>query len=132
MWFKCAWRRYRMWIFYSHFLDSLLVYKNKCYLPVYLDNCFYKLANKQMTGFLDENVFWRLDIINAIELHKLITIELIKAKKLILLNVTTVKNVWYFIIGFSIMVYNINILYAMVLIIVALFITLANMNQWIY
>ena len=38
-------------------IDSLLVYENKYYLQVYLDNCVYKTANKQMTGYLDENLF---------------------------------------------------------------------------
>ena len=37
--------------------DSLLVYENKCYLQVYLDNCAYKIVNKKMTDYLDENVF---------------------------------------------------------------------------
>ena len=37
--------------------DSLLKYENKCYLQVYLDNCAYKIANKQMTDYLDENFF---------------------------------------------------------------------------
>ena len=31
------------------FIDSLLVYDNKYYLEVYLDNCAYKIVNKQMT-----------------------------------------------------------------------------------
>ena len=38
-------------------VDSLFVYKNKYYLQVYLDNCAYKIANKQMTGYLDDNLF---------------------------------------------------------------------------
>ena len=38
-------------------IDSLLVYKNKCYLQIYLDNCAYKIVNKQMTDYLDENLF---------------------------------------------------------------------------
>ena len=37
-------------------IDSLLVYKNKCYLQVYLDNCAYKIANKQMADYLDDNL----------------------------------------------------------------------------
>ena len=37
--------------------DSLLVYNKKCYLQVYLDNCAYKIVNKQMTDDLDENRF---------------------------------------------------------------------------
>ena len=39
------------------FIDSLLVYENKYYLQVYLDNCTYKIVNKQMTNYLDENIF---------------------------------------------------------------------------
>ena len=38
-------------------IDSLLVNDNKYYLQVYLDNCAYKIANKQVTDYLDENVF---------------------------------------------------------------------------
>ena len=38
-------------------IDSLLVYDNKYYLQVYLDNCAYKIVNKQMTDYLDENFF---------------------------------------------------------------------------
>ena len=38
-------------------IDSLLVFENKYYLQVYLDNCAYKIANKQMTDYLDYNVF---------------------------------------------------------------------------
>ena len=37
--------------------DSLLAYENKCYLQVYLDNCVYKIVNKKMADYLDENVF---------------------------------------------------------------------------
>ena len=38
-------------------IDSLLVFENKYYLQVYLDNCVYKIANKQMTYYLDDNLF---------------------------------------------------------------------------
>ena len=38
-------------------IDSLLVYKNKYYIQVYLDSCTYKILNKQMTDYLDENLF---------------------------------------------------------------------------
>ena len=38
-------------------VDSLLLYQNKCYLQVYLDNCAYKIANKTMTDYLHENLF---------------------------------------------------------------------------
>ena len=36
-------------------IDYLLVYENKYYLQVYLDNCAYKSVSKQMTDYLDEN-----------------------------------------------------------------------------
>ena len=38
-------------------IDYLLVYKNKCYLQVYLDSCAYNIVNKEMTDYLDENLF---------------------------------------------------------------------------
>ena len=38
-------------------IDSLPLYKNKNYLLVHLDNCAYKIANKQMADYLDENLF---------------------------------------------------------------------------
>ena len=38
-------------------IDSVLVYKNKHYLQVYLGNCAYKIANRQMTDYLDDNLF---------------------------------------------------------------------------
>ena len=37
-------------------IDSLLVYDMKYYLQVYLDNCPYKIVNKQMTDCLDDNL----------------------------------------------------------------------------
>ena len=36
------------------FIDFILVYENKYYLQVYLDNCAYETANKQTTNYLDE------------------------------------------------------------------------------
>ena len=38
-------------------VDPLLVCENKYYLQVYLDNCAYKIANKQMADYLGENLF---------------------------------------------------------------------------
>ena len=38
-------------------IDSLLVYDIEYYLQVYLDNCTYKIVNKQMTDYFDENLF---------------------------------------------------------------------------
>ena len=50
-----------MRIFYSlpsiFLCDSVLVYENKYYLQVYLDICADRNVNKQMTDYLDENVF---------------------------------------------------------------------------
>ena len=46
-----------MRIFYSISIDSLLVYDSKYYLQVYLNNCAYKIVNKQRTDYLDENLF---------------------------------------------------------------------------
>ena len=38
-------------------INSLLAYDNKYYLQVYLDNCPYKIVNKQMADYVDENIF---------------------------------------------------------------------------
>ena len=38
-------------------IDSLLVYETKYYLQVYLNNFAYKIVNKQMTYYLDHNLF---------------------------------------------------------------------------
>ena len=38
-------------------IDFLLVYKKKYYLQVYLDNNAYKIANKQMSNYLVDNLF---------------------------------------------------------------------------
>ena len=38
-------------------IDSLVIYDNKCYFQVYLANCAYKTVNKEMTGYLDDNLF---------------------------------------------------------------------------
>ena len=38
-------------------IDSLLKYKSKSYLQVYLDKMCLEIANKQMTDYLDEYVF---------------------------------------------------------------------------
>ena len=36
-------------------IDSLLVYKNKFYLQLYLDSCAYKIVDNGMIDYLDEN-----------------------------------------------------------------------------
>ena len=38
-------------------INSLLSYDKKYYIQAYLDNCVYKIVNKQMTDYLDENLF---------------------------------------------------------------------------
>ena len=38
-------------------IESLLVYENKNYLRVYLDNCAYKILNKQIINYPDKNLF---------------------------------------------------------------------------
>ena len=47
------------------YIDSLLLYNKRYYFQVYSDNCAYKIVSKQMTDYLEENLFWSLDIINA-------------------------------------------------------------------
>ena len=37
------------------FINSLLVYENKFYLQLYLANCAYKIVDKQMIEYLDED-----------------------------------------------------------------------------
>ena len=36
-------------------IDSLLVYENKYYLQVYLENCTYKIVDKRMIDYLGES-----------------------------------------------------------------------------
>ena len=36
---------------------SFIVNKTKYYLQQYLDNCDYKITNKQMTDYIDKNLF---------------------------------------------------------------------------
>ena len=38
------------------YIDSLLVYVNKYYVQVYLDNCAYKNVDKWMIDYLGENL----------------------------------------------------------------------------
>ena len=38
-------------------IDSLLVYENKYYLKVYIENCGYKIIDKQVTDYVDDNLF---------------------------------------------------------------------------
>ena len=38
-------------------IDFLLVYESKYYLKLYLDNCPYKIVDKQMIYYPDDNLF---------------------------------------------------------------------------
>ena len=38
-------------------IDSLLIYENKYYLQVHIEKIAYKIANKQMTDYLDGTLF---------------------------------------------------------------------------
>ena len=37
-------------------INSSLVYENRYYRQVFLDNCAYKIVSKQMTAYLDFNL----------------------------------------------------------------------------
>ena len=39
------------------YINSVLVYKNKYYLQLYLVNCAYEIFDEQMIGYLDNNLF---------------------------------------------------------------------------
>ena len=43
--------------FQSFLLIFFIVFENKYYLQVYLDNCAYRIAKKQMTDHPDKNHF---------------------------------------------------------------------------
>ena len=34
-------------------IDSLHVYENKYYLKIYLDNCSYRIVDKQIIGYIE-------------------------------------------------------------------------------
>ena len=42
-------------------IDFLLVYDEKFFQKIYLDNCSYKIMDKQMTDYLDNNLFETAD-----------------------------------------------------------------------
>ena len=42
---------------FYHFCRFIAFLKNRYYLQVYLDNCAYAIVDKQMTDYLDENLF---------------------------------------------------------------------------
>ena len=77
------------------FIVFLLFYKNKYYLEVHLDNCIYKVVERQIIDYLSEFSFETDE--ESFLLNRpckcFITIELIYGKKLMLLKVITVKNV---------------------------------------
>ena len=54
--YKAIWTKIECESFTVISIDSLLVYE-KYYLQVHLENCAYKIANKQMTDYLDYNLF---------------------------------------------------------------------------
>ena len=43
--------------FIIFFIDSLLGYENKYYLQIYLEDCAYKIVDKQIIDCLDDNRF---------------------------------------------------------------------------
>ena len=58
-----------MWIFYSHFCLFFTCLQKQIYLQVYLDNCAYKIVDKQMIDISWWKSFWnwlRLDHINVV------------------------------------------------------------------
>ena len=57
MWFKCPDDRVECESFTISSIDSLLVSDNKFYMEVYLNNLAYKIADKEMTDYLDDNIF---------------------------------------------------------------------------
>ena len=65
-------------------IDSLLVYKNKYYPQVHLDNCAQKIIDKRMINYLDENPFETDEsyVLMSRSYKCCTTIELIKAKEL--------------------------------------------------
>ena len=44
--------------------SSLLVYKYKYYLQVYLGNCAYKIMDKQMIDYVDNHIFHSCQFFN--------------------------------------------------------------------
>ena len=38
-------------------INALLVYENKFHLQLYLDNCAYKIVDKEIIGYLGDNNF---------------------------------------------------------------------------
>ena len=55
------------------FVDYLLVYENKYYLQVYLDNCADKNVYMGMIEYLDDNSFETDELINVVIMIELIS-----------------------------------------------------------
>ena len=45
-----------MWMFCNNFINSLLVYEHKYYFQVWLENCTYKILDKQVIDHDDVNL----------------------------------------------------------------------------
>ena len=86
-----------MQMFYSHFY-WLFAHTPKQILPAYIFRQLglynYRQVNDRLPWWRSFWTWWRLDLLNAI------SIELISAKELILLKVTTAQNAWFFIFSF--------------------------------
>ena len=54
------------------FVDYLLVYENKYYLQVYLDNCADKIVYMGMIEYLNDNSFETDELINVVIMIELI------------------------------------------------------------
>ena len=57
MWFKYATRCLECKSFTVISIASLLIYENKYYVQVYLDNCVIKLYSSKWYVYLDDNLF---------------------------------------------------------------------------
>ena len=57
----CCWNVPEDGVEYKSFtiisIDSLIVYDNKYYLQVYVDNCIYEIVDKQIVDYLDDYLF---------------------------------------------------------------------------
>ena len=88
-------------------IDSLLVYKNKYYQQIYLDNCAYKIENKQMADYLDDNIF-EDQILEMLYYKKIDTSEGIDPTKSNRSKEWMICYYWFFNHGFKLQdsVYN--------------------------
>ena len=88
-------------------IDSLLAYENKYYLQVYWDNCSYKIVNKKMTDYLNENIF-------EIKCYKCCYNRIDNSEGSDLFKSNTSKECIFATIGFFLIDSNFKIIYAMV------------------